>query len=386
MYKLKTGLVLAVTVVLLTACSGFPDNITSPILPEETPFTSSASQTGDIVPAAPDIPIVVEDDTMPPHEGMMRSRLTNEWVEPETAQTRPIAVLIPNEKDALPQYNLSEASILYEANVEGRMTRLMAIYENWQELDKIGNIRSLRSYYAYWSFEWDAFIVHVGGPFFINDLIAQENTENINELDSLDKNAFFRTVDRKSPHNAYTSGSRLLSRINQKGYSLEYRGLADESHYQFAPKSEPNTLAQYGDSAQNAAYIDMSNCYPLTRCYFEFHEEDGLYYRYQHLSGATDGPHTDAATGKQLAFKNILIQNTYYEDLGLEEGYLTFQCHDTTRDGWYFTNGRGIHVTWEKTSDYGATRYYDDNGDEIVLNTGKTMICIVEDGDSFSFH
>lgn len=43
-------------------------------------------------------------------------------------------------------------------------------------------------------------------------------------------------------------------------------------------------------------------------------------------------------------------------------------------------------MNWEKTSDYGATRYYDDNGDEIVLNAGKTMICIVEDGDSFTFH
>ena len=66
-----------------------------------------------------------------------------------------------------------------------------------------------------------------------------------------------------------------------------------------------------------------------------------------------------------------------------QKGYLAFQCHDTTRDGWYFTNGKGIHVTWEKTSDYSATRYYDDDGNEIRLNTGKTMICIVEDGDSF---
>ena len=92
----------------------------------------------------------------------------------------------------------------------------------------------------------------------------------------------------------------------------------------------------------------------------------------------------DAATGEQLTFKNILVQNTFHEELG--EGYLAFQCHDTTRDGWFFTNGRGIHVNWEKTSDYSATRYYDDNGDEIILNTGKTMICIIEDGDSFTFH
>ena len=83
-----------------------------------------------------------------------------------------------------------------------------------------------------------------------------------------------------------------------------------------------------------------------------------------------------------LTFKNLLVQSTYYE-VRDQKGYLSFQCHDTTRDGWFFTNGRGIHVTWEKTSDYGATRYYDDNGNEIKLNTGKTMICILPNDDAF---
>ena len=87
--------------------------------------------------------------------------------------------------------------------------------------------------------------------------------------------------------------------------------------------------------------------------------------------------------GTQLTFKNILVQYVKYEELG--EGYLAFQCHDTTRDGWYFTNGKGIHVNWEKTTDYGATRYYDDYGNEVVMNTGKTMICIVEEDDNFTF-
>ena len=69
-----------------------------------------------------------------------------------------------------------------------------------------------------------------------------------------------------------------------------------------------------------------------------------------------------------------------------EKGYLVMQCHDDTRDGWFFTNGKGIHVKWAKESDYGATRYYDDAGNEITLNTGKTMICIVNERDSFTFH
>jgi len=79
---------------------------------------------------------------------MVRSRLTNEWVDADVAATRPIAVMIPNEAAAIPQYSLSEASILYEANVENRMTRMMAVYEGWEDLDKIGNIRSMRDYYA----------------------------------------------------------------------------------------------------------------------------------------------------------------------------------------------------------------------------------------------
>ena len=383
MKKIKIWLILAASVALLCAC-GQSEDIQSPIIVDEEPIATQSSETDETLSGTDSTQTVAEDDTLPPREGMVRSRLTNEWVDEEVANTRPIAVITPNESNAIPHYNLSKASILYEANVEGRMTRMMAIYEDWQDLEKIGNVRSLRTYYAYWAFEWDAFLVHFGGPFFIDELLAQSTTQNINgSAGGADEQAFFRSTDRKSPHNAYVSGPGILEAVQDKGYSLEYRGLADEQHYNFTTKAEPNTLEQYGDDAHSATYIDMSGCYPLTRCYFEYNEDDGLYYRSQHLSGSTDGPHIDAVTGEQLAFKNILVQYTKSEDLG--EGYLAFQCHDTTKDGWFFTNGKGIHVTWEKTSDYGATRYYDDNGNEITLNTGKTMVCIVEEGDNFTY-
>lgn len=382
MKKIKAWLTLAAAVTLLCACGGTGE-LPSPIIQEtETPAAPTYVPQSQAAPSAsPDV--VVEDDSQPPHSGMVRSRLTNEWVDADVAATRPIAVMIPNEIGAVPHYNLSEASVIYEANVEGRMTRMMAVYENWSSLSKIGNVRSLRSYYAYWAFEWDAFIVHYGGPFFINELLEDPNTESINGNLTSDSAAFFRSTDRSSPHNGYATGSGLASVIRQKGYSMEYRGLTSDRHFLFTTKAAPNSLTQYGTAARDASYIDMSGCYPLTRCYFEFNEEDGLYYRFQHLSGGTDGPHVDAATGQQLSFKNIIVQNTKSEDLG--EGYLAFQCHDTTRDGWYFTNGRGIHITWEKTGDYDATKYYDDYGNEIIMNTGKTMICIVEDGDNFTF-
>lgn len=371
--------IVAVAAFFMCAC-GRQEAVLNPITSDPETSESVSDLPGSTVPGNDNLTIIVEDDTQPPAEGMVRSRLTNEWVSAQTAATRPIAVIVANEAGAIPQYALSDASIVYEANVEGRMTRLMAVYEGWQSLDKIGNVRSLRSYFAYWAYEWDAFIVHVGGPFFVNDLLEEPTTQHIDETS--DGDAFFRSNDRQAPHNAYVSGSGLMTAINKRGYSLTDRGLADANHYQFTAKASPNALTQYGTDAQSAVYIDMSGCYPLTRCYFKFNEEDGLYYRYQHLSGTSDGPHTDAS-GTQLTFKNILVQSVNAEDIG--EGYLAFQVHDTASDGWFFTNGRGIHVNWEKTSDYGATRYYDDYGNEITLNTGKTMVCIIENGDNFTF-
>ena len=319
------------------------------------------------------------DDDVPPEEGMVRSRITNEWVTEEVNNTRPITVMIPNTKTAA-QYGISQADVLYECNVEGSITRLMALFQDWSDFDRLGNVRSCRDYYIYWSFEWDALYVHFGGPFYIDEVINRPDTQDI---DGLSSSNFWRATDTSnSTDNAYVDTKGLLADVNKLGYGLGYRdGYADEQHYKFAPSGEPNTLEQYSD-AITANKVDMSPTYPVTNCYFVYNEETGLYDRYQHLSGEADGPHVDKANGKQLAFKNILIQNTYFE-VRDEKGYLAFQCIDNTRDGWYFTNGKGIHVNWTKTSDYGATRYFDDSGNEIELNTGKTMICIVEDGDSF---
>ena len=387
MKKLRIWLALGAVAALLCACAGVepPD---SPIIPDTSGEDSGLSEgpVGTVPVLEPSDGSAEEetDDTIPPREGMVRSRLTNEWVTPEVAETRPIAVIIPNETGALPQYNLSEASILYETLVEDRMSRMMAVYEDWENLDTIGNVRSLRTYFAYWAFEWDAFLVHSGGPYFIDDLLAEPTTQNINDHIGTDTDAFFRDSRRASPHNLYVTGQGLLKTINKKGYPLAYRGLTDSYHYLFTDRTNQNTLTQYGNDAKSAVYIDMSGCFPLTRCYFEYNESDGLYYRSQHLSGGADEPHVDAVTGQQLTFKNILVQYIAYEELN-EEGYMVYGCHDNTKDGWFFTNGRGIHVNWEKSDDYGSTRYYDDYGNEIILNTGKTMICVVLEGDNFTF-
>lgn len=66
----------------------------------------------------------------------------------------------------------------------------------------------------------------------------------------------------------------------------------------------------------------------------------------------------------QLAFQKCPGPVQAYYEVRDEKGYLTFQDHDTTRDGYYFTNGKESMLTG-KSGDYDPTKFYDDDGNEI---------------------
>ena len=44
--------------------------------------------------------------------------------------------------------------------------------------------------------------------------------------------------------------------------------------------------------------------------------------------------------------------------------------------GYYFTRGKMIPITWKKDSHFKTTHYYDDKGNELLLNPGKTWISV----------
>lgn len=362
---------------LLFGCGKDSETVTQPIVEPIVEAQPELQQENSEEPEA-------DEEDIPPVEGMVRSSLTNEWIDGDLENARPIAIMTPNDSNALPHYNLSKADILYECPVEGGITRSMAVIKDWEDLDRIGNVRSCRDYFVYWALEWDSIYVHFGGPFYIENIIEQESTNNITGCSygnkgrsGLFENAFYRAKDRSAPQNAYASAEGINKAIDKLGYSKTYREdyyVAD--HFKFAPSSKPNTLESYSD-AISAKEIDLKAAYPITKTSFTYNEEDGLYYRYMYGKADVDA----ANDNQQLAFKNVFVQFAYHE-VRDQKGYLAFQVHDTTREGYYFTNGKAIRVSWEKTADYEPTRYFDDKGNEIEINTGKTMICIVEDGDT----
>ena len=125
----------------------------------------------------------------------------------------------------------------------------------------------------------------------IDEVLERPNHESIDGTYT-GGDAFFRSTDRSSPHNAYANGPGIKQAVIDKGMSLEDRGLTDSYHYKFTAKDKPNTLEQYETGARNATKIDMTGAYPLTRCYFEYNENDGLYFQneWQHLSKEVNVP------------------------------------------------------------------------------------------------
>lgn len=310
--------------------------------------------------------------------GQVFSVYTNELVSEEQAARRPIAIMMPTDKAAQPSYGISNAKILYEVMEEGEISRQMAIIDNWQDLSKIGNIRSCRDYYIPLATEWDSILIHFGGVYYMQKRITASDINNLSGTSEYGTGGaqpgssyFFRSADKSAPHNAYISGEAITSASNELGYSLAVRPqYYNESHFTFA--NGVNTLEQYAEAIP-ANTVDLSKIFTYTKSSFTYNAETGLYSKQLHGAAQVDG-----LNNEQLTFSNIIIQNTKWKTRD-KKGYLSFQM-TSGGDGYYFTQGRGIHITWKKASDYSPTKYYDDAGNEIQLNAGKTYIGIAQDG------
>ncbi|MDY5664493.1 MAG: DUF3048 domain-containing protein, partial [Blautia sp.] len=172
-------------------------------------------------------------------QDMVTSYLTGEEVPAGIGRRRPIAVMMGNDINGAPQSGTANAGVIYEAPVEGGITRLMAIIEDYDSLGRIGSVRSCRDYYLYYANEFNAIYAHYGQAAYALPYLDQHVIDNLNGLTLA--NTYFRTTDRQAPHNAYTDAAHLAEGIASQGYSQEY-SQDYTGHYVFAPEGTETTL------------------------------------------------------------------------------------------------------------------------------------------------
>ena len=319
--------------------------------------------------------------------GQKQSYLTGEWKPTEVVDRRNMAVMIDNIKIALPQYGISQASIIYEAPVEGRITRLMALFEDYDDLDHIGPVRSSRDYYIYEAMAYDSIYCNWGlARPWVEELINSDKIDNIScplaGINDGAANSFDRLVRSGNiplEHTGYMFINGYNKDVDSKGYSKTYRS----SFVQAFTFAEDGYLATYD------SYPDATQVYPggpsgqtneggygkHNPC-FTYNPEDRLYYRTQYREN-----HIDEMNGEQLAVTNVVFKVCHGEERLPDDpsyDYLKFD-HTGSGNAYVFTNGKVIKGTWRRSGDNEPNLFFDESGNEIVLNQGKTWICCIWD-------
>lgn len=358
--------------------------------PETEATEPPQTETETVAEIAPTI-IETESETEAAAVGTDRSYLTGEVVGEDLHVRRPFAVMMNNIINAVPQAGIEQAGVVYEAPVEGAITRLMAIFDDVTGMEKIGAVRSCRTYYPMFANEFDAIYVHYGQAVYAVELLNSDKVNNISGLAYQEgagdiygyagESIFYRTSDRPAPHNCYTSGTGIDEACNTLGYRrLLEDGYEAQKKFTFAGDNEKVSL-------DGGTATTLKPGYQVNEPWFEY--RDGKYYRYQYGDAQID-----ELTGEQLAYTNVIFQLCPWENYD-DHGYLNI---DTISggDAYYFTNGTFEKCTWSRAgadgtepstymSDdgtvekYRPAKYYDEDGNEIVLNQGKTWICIIQD-------
>jgi len=371
--------IIAALILAMGLLAGCGKEIQSPIIETIEPIVEDTQEVVESTEEDEDLDhgIITEREVV---DGKMQSYLTGEWKDEEIVKRRNMAVMIPNNTPALPQYGLSLASIVYEAPVEGRITRLMGLFEDYDELDRIGPVRSSRDYYVYEAMAYDSIYVNWGLAIpFVGPIINTDRIDNVSQAVAGIDVAASEAFDRVSRPGKATEFTGYLfidgynKAVNRLGYETEYR--KDRFVQAFTFEDDDSKAADYdaypeatkiypgGTDNNKGGYGDANPC-------FTFNEEDGLYYRTQFGDA-----HIDEYNGEQIAVSNVIFKICHGEVRDpADKDYLAFGVHGEG-EAYVFTNGKVIHGTWKRNSDYEPNMFYDESGKEIIFNQGKTWIC-----------
>lgn len=379
--KMLAALLVAAVMGILAGCGRDDSDIA---FPKPEPVTTEApsaetdaeNQNGQ----ASEGPAVITDRVI--KDGKMQSYLTGEWKDAEVVQRRGMALMISNNKPALPQYGISKAGIIFEAPMEsGSCTRLMGIFEDYDDLKRIGPARSARDYFLYEAMAYDAIYCNWGLAVpYVSPVINTERVDNVSQavrgIDNPSPEAFGRVKrngNYAEEHTGYLLVDGYEKAVERLGYAAEYTERFEQA-FTFAADGVRAEYEEYEDAVyiSPGGNVSVPSGYSHANPYFEYHEEDGLYYRYQ-----LDGAHKDEYNGEQLTCSNVIFKICHGE-VRDDQGYLAFSVHGTG-DAYVFTNGKVIPAAWQRDSDYEPNLFLDENGEEIVLNQGKTWVCIIWD-------
>jgi Protein of unknown function (DUF3048) N-terminal domain/Protein of unknown function (DUF3048) C-terminal domain len=273
--------------------------------------------------------------------------------------TRPaLTVKIENTPEALPQWGISQADVVYEEIVNGGITRLAAIF-NSQAPTKVGPVRSVRPTDTQVVWPIGGIFAFSGGAPYAIDSIETAPVKLIDE-DAAGA-AMFRDPDLEAPHNLFASAPALFA----------FKGTP----------TPPPALFSY--RAATAKPVGA----PVTKFVVPFPSIYPVTWTWDSATTSWDrtifGQSDVTGTGQRESPKNVIVMYVnYVNGIGTENSYADLQGSGTAM---VFSGGKEIVGTWSRgSSKADIIQYETSSGATIRLTPGQTWVELLNDGTALS--
>lgn len=276
-------------------------------------------------------------------------------VKPGNLDRPALAIKIDNSSRARPQTGLGLAEVVFEEMVEGGISRYIAVYRSW-DAPVVGPVRSARTS------DLDI-LANLNRPLFANsggnrkvlDALAGTDLVNVNVAKA--GGAYFRSPNRRTPHNLYTRPTTLRS-----SGAARPAGLMPEL---FTFRRPGESLAA---SARSIGGVDIR--FGATRATYVWDDALGGWQR------STDGvTAVDAADGEPLAPENVIVQFTRYGQ-SAADSRSPEAISVGSGEAWFMFEGRLVEGRWSRATAESPTVYTDASGSAVRLSPGRTWISL----------
>jgi hypothetical protein len=292
--------------------------------------------------------------------------LTGLPVDDAAAANRPVlTVKIENAPEARPQAGLDVADVVYEEQVEGGLTRYLAMFQS-TDAPVIGPIRSVRPTDPEVVRPLGGLFAYSGGtPKFIG-LLRATTLQDVG-YDTKPK-LYDKRSDKRAPHHIYSSTGRL--------FGAAQTGLKPPPPlFAFVSGAQP-----FGPTAPPAANVNVR----IGRTTVDY-DWDGALATWKRSTNGT--PHM-VEGGAQLTATNIIVQFVAYQnspgDFDVVGNPVPVAAVVGAGDAWVLSGGKVIKGKWSRPSPSALTTYTDAAGAPVALTPGRTWVLLAPVGATAS--
>lgn len=347
---------------VLVLCLLLPGCTKKPV--EDTNPTGDPSQSTHKDPV--DLTVEQDDDD----KVLYRNPLNGEPLD-EAWSGRPTAVVINNLKAALPHHGVSQADFFYELETEGGITRCLAVFSDISVVDKVGPIRSARTFFNSIALSYDAPIVHCGGSVRGRNAGYEDSSDKIDNwahLDQVYNGAYFFRDEDRYYYQGYNWEHTLFSNGEKIAAGLEARDI-----------SEPTDRStDFGLTFDDEVSLDGQTANSIV---FSFRGDKTTSFTYDSATGKYKtsqygSDYIDANTNEVVTFQNLMF--LYTKQWNRHDGEYNRSYYDLvgSGDGYLAIGGQIVPIKWSRDALRGSFHYTLADGTPITLNVGNTYVGI----------